>query len=98
MLPEPEANFAPGPPVFVTSWLTESSLVHLTVVPLATLRLFGLNEMFFIATLAVFPPPPPPPPPVSVDFGALEGLLPPPPLSLPPPHPTAPTPRARQVQ
>src|SRR4051794_20197168 len=99
MLPEPEANFGPAPPVFVTSWFTESSLVHLTVVPLATLRLLGLNEMSFIATLADFPPPPPPP--VSVAFGALVALPPPPlppPLSSPQPHPTAPTPRARQVQ
>src|SRR3954449_3406922 len=55
MLPLPEANLGPGPPVFVTSWFTESSLVHLTVVPLATVSALGLNWMFFIDTAAALP-------------------------------------------
>jgi len=79
----PDAKFGPGPLVLVTSWFTESSFVHSTVPPFATVTDFGLNEMFFIDTCAVDPPAA-----GAVDAGAVEAgvvLL----LLLPPPPPQA---------
>src|SRR3954465_11744114 len=55
MLPLPDEKSGPGPLVLVTSWLTESSLVQVTVVPFLTLSDLGLNWMFFCETEAVVP-------------------------------------------
>src|SRR5689334_6389563 len=87
MLPLPDLKSGPGPLFFVTSWFTESSFVQVTVVPLLTVRVFGLNAMFFIETLA-----PEPPAAGAVDAGVVaagaadDGVL----LVLPPPPPPQP--------
>ena len=50
--PLPELKSGAGPSSLVTSWRTESSLVHVTVPPFATVTSFGLNAMSFIVTAA----------------------------------------------
>src|SRR3954471_3311795 len=94
MLPLPDEKSGPGPPVLVTSWLTESSLVQVTVVPFLTLRALGLNWMFFSETDAAVPP--------LFSFLGLAVSLPPPPLedelllSLPQPVATSASARTEQ--
>src|SRR5215207_7977572 len=68
----PELNVemlaTPAPVAKVTLWFSASEFVHVTVPPLATRTVAGLNLSPLISTLAatgaaVAPPPPPPPPP-----------------------------------